>query len=408
MSETLRFSDVLARNVAVEWHEAVALVREVIDRLFERSGAQIVPELHQIELGPDGGIAISGGTRTDEPVRRLGQLLQAAIAQAETPVQLRLLVTQATAANPAFDSIREYASALGYFERPNRAAILQSLYARAAAAPAVPELHLMPTLDNMAPIEAPEPWARPRTKDARRSRRPALWLAVGAVLAVVAVAGFMKYGGAATGTGDVSAIARKASAAVETAVASGVAAVGARTGLRRSASPSVQTPVAAPVEVRSAPAPRPRRAAARNGGPAFASNALPHQMLELAPVAMVEKHGPAASQAVLAAPLTAAPPPGSKLEPDTTVYSAADGVRAPVSIRPQLPRDLPPNVSKDQVARIELVVLPDGTVGSVKLFGHRNVHDAMFLSAVKAWEFKPAVKNGLPVAYRTTVWVAFQ
>ena len=95
--------------------------------------------------------------------------------------------------------------------------------------------------------------------------------------------------------------------------------------------------------------------------------------------------------------------------PDPTVYqNGATGVVPPVGVRPQLPRELPTNVNKDQLARIELVVLPDGTVGSVKLLGHRNIHDAMFLSAVKAWEFKPALKDGQPVTYRKIVWMAFQ
>jgi hypothetical protein len=110
-----------------------------------------------------------------------------------------------------------------------------------------------------------------------------------------------------------------------------------------------------------------------------------------------------------AASPSAEPAPKPASQSDPMVYqSGASGVVPPVGIRPQLPRDLPANVNKDQLARIELVVLPDGTVGSVKLLGHRNIHDAMFLSAVKAWEFKPALKDGQPVAYRKIVWMAFQ
>ena len=60
---------------------------------------------------------------TDEPVRRMGQLLQALLAHAEAPVQLRLVITQATAPNPQYRSIRDYSDALGFFERPERSTV---------------------------------------------------------------------------------------------------------------------------------------------------------------------------------------------------------------------------------------------------------------------------------------------
>ena len=111
------------------------------------------------------------------------------------------------------------------------------------------------------------------------------------------------------------------------------------------------------------------------------------------------------------APLAGAADPPEKIEkPDLTVYSPASaGVVPPVGIRPQLPRELPAHIDKNQLGRIELVVLPNGTVGSVKLLDlPHNVHEAMFLSAVKAWEFRPAMKDGRPVSYRKVIWMAFQ
>ena len=124
MSETLRLSDILGRGVVVEWFEAVALTREVADRVRQNLGGQSVPELYQIDLGPD-GLSLSGASRTEEPIRRLGQLLQASIVESDPPVQLRLLASQATAPTPAFASIREYGEALEYFERPDRAGVLR-------------------------------------------------------------------------------------------------------------------------------------------------------------------------------------------------------------------------------------------------------------------------------------------
>jgi hypothetical protein len=81
-------------------------------------------------------------------------------------------------------------------------------------------------------------------------------------------------------------------------------------------------------------------------------------------------------------------------------------VSPPVDVRPQLPRALPPNVRPEQLSRLELIVSESGTVESVKLVGTpRNVHDAMFLSAAKAWQFHPALKDGRPVRFRKTVWI---
>ena len=134
----MTLSDILGRDVSLEWHEAVALVRGVVERVLENSSSAIaVPELDQIEVSAAGHVSVSGGTNAGEPVRRLGQLLQATLAHTEAvPVQLRLFVMQATAPAPApsFGSIREYDEALGYFERPGRDAALQALYARAEAA----------------------------------------------------------------------------------------------------------------------------------------------------------------------------------------------------------------------------------------------------------------------------------
>ena len=97
MTDSMRLSDIVARSVTVEWFEAVALVREVTERIVEQPGAYSIPELYQIELRRDGHVLVNGGTGTDEPVRRLGQLLQALLAQSAPPVQLRLAVSQATA-----------------------------------------------------------------------------------------------------------------------------------------------------------------------------------------------------------------------------------------------------------------------------------------------------------------------
>jgi hypothetical protein len=105
--------------------------------------------------------------------------------------------------------------------------------------------------------------------------------------------------------------------------------------------------------------------------------------------------------------------PGERSEPlePAAIYSHDDAdVEPPVMLRPQLPPALMVGASPGgAVNRMELVVAADGTVERVKLVnGPRRMADMMLLSGAKLWKFSPAVKNGEPVRYRTTVsWSGF-
>ena len=106
---------------------------------------------------------------------------------------------------------------------------------------------------------------------------------------------------------------------------------------------------------------------------------------------------------------TAAPPIGENMPEDIIYSSGSSGVAPPVGVRLQLRRQLPNGVDPDTLGRIDLVIAEDGSVQSVQLLGHRlTIRESMMLSAAKAWEFKPAVKDGHPVKYRKTVWMAFE
>ena len=92
---------------------------------------------------------------------------------------------------------------------------------------------------------------------------------------------------------------------------------------------------------------------------------------------------------------------------DLTVYSMESaGVEPPVAVRPQLPTELPPDIPRDALITIELIVSAAGRVNSVKLLGEPRMSDGMWLSAVKAWQFRPALRNGDAVTFRKTVWIA--
>jgi hypothetical protein len=34
-----------------------------------------------------------------------------------------------------------------------------------------------------------------------------------------------------------------------------------------------------------------------------------------------------------------------------------------------------------------------------------NVNEGLFVSVAKAWSFQPALKDGVPVKYRKTIWI---
>ena len=251
MNNLLTLSDVLGRSVSVDWHEGVALVRGVVERLLERpSEPPVVPELHQIQLSPIGRIDVIGGTTSNDSVRRLGQLLQAILGHSEPPVQLRLFVAQATAPTPAFGSIREYDAALAFFERPGRDTVLQTLYARAAATPPASDSTSKPTLDAIAPLPTAERPKDAQRRSAAKSKPRASRLVAGSVVLLVVCTACVLYGRSArhvSGARDVSTIALQTSDAVGSAIVSGLSAVTERVGLGRLVSadaPSVAPPPA--------------------------------------------------------------------------------------------------------------------------------------------------------------------
>lgn len=427
MSDRLTLSDVLGRGISVEWPEGVAVVRGVAAHLLGNPGqTNLVPDLHQIEISRTGRISIIGGTSADEPLRRLGQMLQATLVHSEPPVQLRLIISQATAPTPGFSSIREYDEALGYFERPNRDAVLQTLYARAAAAPSISGSESKPKLDAIAPLPTADlPKTAQSSTAAKRNRT--LRLAGSAVVVLLLCVGAVQYAmvtGVTPGTRDVSAITLHASEMVGAAVVSGLSAVTERVGLGRlvaaeaiggepqpaSAGPPVQT---SGVD----------RAAPVRGNPRMAAFAAFD--LEPVPAALVpaaEASRSLSSESVLPEELSTTEGRVQTegelvldehlvvLVDEPTIYSpGSEGVSPPVSVRPQLPRELPANINSNDLVRIELVVLADGTVDTVRLLvAPHSVHDSMLLSAIKSWQFQPALMDGVPVRYRKTVWIAPQ
>jgi hypothetical protein len=402
----LTLGDILGRSVAIEWYEGVALVRAVIDRLTSLPN---IPELNQVRLRPTGDVDVVGVGSVDEPVRRLGQLLQALIAQADSPVQLRLMITQATAPQPLFASVQELTDGLAYFERPDRQGVLRRLYERAASAQPMPNSIAQLTLDSVAPLPHDSP-LRPKTPKPVAGKRVPAWQVVAGLAVVVVVAaaigfGYARlHGASASSRSKVTQLTDRASGTLGSAVMNGMSAVTETLGMGR----------LVPANAPPGPAPAP---------PA------PESTSEAKPVAkkparsnqrIVDTHGmPGAAFDLPPAPTTGIA--DSDTTYDVVVKDGSDdhasdglitygpesaGVMPPIALEPPLPHELPPDLRREDLGRIELIVAVDGSVESVRLVGKaRSVHDAMFLSVAKAWQFQPALKNGAPVRYRKTIWI---
>jgi hypothetical protein len=399
MADKLSVADLLGRNIAIEWFEGVSLVREVCTVLGAERVRESTPEVNQIFLSATGKITITGTAHTDAPVRRLGQLLQACLLRAgDAPVTLRLVLSEAMAAPPVYDSIADLDAALAYFERPDRQSVLRSLYDRAVEAPAVsPDSAEVRDLDEIAPLPAVKTEAK-KTPRKPANRRALALVAAGALL-VSALAVAHQRGLLFRGQ-SLKAVGNKASAAVDNAVFSGVSAVTEMAGMGKLVPPGGES-ADVPVPVKAALPSTSRRIF---HPPAIMLAGLPVKLFDIQPAAADPAQVADAPDAATPAVLEASALP---LAPDVKVYGPEDrDVVAPQAIRPHLPSTLPEGTTASQLARIELTVAPDGLVETVKLLpGSRpvNVPEAMLLSAAKTWRFSPAVREGRNVRYRKTV-----
>jgi hypothetical protein len=410
MTDSLPLSELLARRVHLQWFEGVAIVRAVGERLLGHEDTALrIPELNEIELVADGTVTLAVGTCAKEPVRRLGQLLQAMLTDAEVPVQLRLIVSQATAPMPSYSSPAEFGRALAYFERPDRAGLLAAVFARAqAAGPATAGVAL--TLDRIVPLPGAAAASTPADAHVRISRRSIAIVAALLAALIVAGAAALRAGTSTTTPGRrLSHATTTAADVVGAALLVGLSAVSNGVGLGRivAADAAAQVPTAAPLSTSA----RARRT--KPVRPIATARELEKFGVESVPTHTIVVYDTPDGGASMNEDLGAhseLPERGPATAVDHVVYApGAYGVSPPVGVHAQLPRELPPTVDPANLSRIELVIARDGRVESAKLLGNRrDVQGGMFLSAVKAWEFRPATKDGNAVRYRKTILVSFE
>jgi hypothetical protein len=402
----LTLSELLTRSLTLQWFEGIAIVRGVAERLADHGGdSALIPELHQIELMADGSIALAGGVSCDEPVRRLGQLLQVLLTDAEPPVQLRLMVSQATAPIRSYESLRDFDRAVAYFERPDRTALLVAVFARAQTAGPAAARDMLLTLDCMAPLPDAKP-AYALSDQHVKSWRRRIGVIAAAIL-VLAMSGaavlYLRMAGATVRSRQVSRATAAAADVVGATVLAGASVLSNSLGLGRIVAGDAAAPAVAQLpEQRTKPA-----HAAADGRPVVpggASDIVPRKMVVYETPDSRARLNESLNRQAEALERS----PAASI--DNVVYSAgAEGISPPVPVHSQLPRELSPTVNRESLSRIELVIARDGTVESARLVGNRrDVQGGMLLSAVKTWEFRPATKDGAAVRYRKTILVSFE
>jgi hypothetical protein len=367
-----RLDDILARDIAIQWFESIALVQAVCEQVLAQGSSDGFPSAAEIGVDADGSIAVLGLT-AGPAVASAGHLL-AGMVGADVPVRLRLAINEATATESPYRHLAAFSEALAYFERPGRRELIATVYARAAAAP----------LRHIArPMQTPEPEALPDRQ--KQTSRPPQWRRALVPLLLIA-------GGVVAASIWLVSSHRQVSAALS-------ALVETHSAQKLAPTEPIRVPDAQPHR-RATPVKAPMRREMQGPKHETARSVSVPAKKQDAPPRMVFYD-------LLEIPATA---PGDAADVSVSdirprVYSHDDGfVSPPRPVRPQLPPEPPFDPTVAPPTEIELVIGTTGLVESAKLRSvPRNITEFMLLSAAKAWIFQPAVLEGRPVTYRYRV-----
>lgn len=413
--------------VALEWHEAVAVVAALTATLWNARAPQ-APTLDAAELTLDGDVLITGegrlaGAVTSGLALALGALLEAT----PCPAELRHIVTANVGPAPELDSVNAFARALMFFERPGRPEVLRELAMRASDA-----------LERTRAAEELERLTERARQRALQSAAPAPAIIAPAAAAVSSARRFV--GPAAVGATVFLAVAL-AAATLFTMPSPAPAPPALKTGAVEDdedpAPPAPSAPVEAPAAGSTDTSAKPAQA-----GPSAPGAEAP----EPRTVGVVKAHhgnvatrstaSAAAPAGTSAATGTTAPPAatgtaasgsdivvrvtelgGSPLPVTTAaagsargttrIYTSGDaGVSPAILVKPHLPAEPPSDVPPWEVGTLELTVGTSGSVEQVHLISPYNRYqERMLVAAAKAWLFQPATKDGRPVRFRTRIRV---
>jgi hypothetical protein len=336
-----------------------------------------------------------------------GRALHTLLATADIPLPLRLFVTQANAPE-THASLQSFADGLAYFGKPGRAELIRAIYERyRSTAPAAPDA---PSAPGRPATPPPLPRHDARGDQMPEPRRTApQWLMPAAVVvclaSLAAVIWFGVFGGDRSAAASAVAEATDATAEAPTAKDASASKTAAKRPSAKTTGAEREPASSTRARVQSTDG-APRGDVARNSSaPLFDPSTLrATEPLGLAQAPEAVPFVPASREYVIA--------PRENAAATATIYSAADAdVQPPVMMFPSLPPTVfvARNADVTVVNRMELVIAPDGSVERVRLVnGPTRMPDMMLLSGAKLWKFTPAVRDGVPVRYRTTVtWSGF-
>ena len=392
--------DVIGRQVAVHWDEAVAVVEELCEVAIAAGGDTApVPELDDVLLASDGHVTLRR-SRGDKSPTAAGRMLHTLLSNSDVPMPLRLFVTQSTS-HDTHGSLREFARGLAYFGKPNRHRLIEDLYTRSSQAGQ--------SLPAATPVPPPIPTSEPANQTTRQkeTKRKAIkkWLFAAAVLGVASSGAWLWNRGDSAHDMQGSAV-RMLSGAAD-----------ALADLGQQVSKALGSEVPAPVAATADSSDDPSRSKPKRRSTAHAVGADP---------ALIVSRRVSLPKAAGALSLAAATPPRVDYEatavyaqpvekpapaPDVMYSSADRDVEPPALVFPQLtPPLVRTGTSVPAMNRMVVVVSPEGTVERVQLVeGPARMIDMMLLSGAKTWRFTPALKDGEPVRYRTVIsWAVHQ
>src|ERR1044071_4730960 len=127
---------------SIEWYEALAVVQSVCRSIIDSADngpGRVDP--HDVLVSENGGIAVAckGPRNAVAAVQCLGTILDGLLPEHDFMFLRARLVSKATSSPPHYNSLQEFSDAIAYYERPNRAEIVQELYRRFRKLPAQPD-----------------------------------------------------------------------------------------------------------------------------------------------------------------------------------------------------------------------------------------------------------------------------
>ncbi len=404
----MNLGDAFAAGVLPTWTEAVALTRAIAWQLYREGSSAPVPDLGDIALFSTGAIHLEGGdVYSDGQVAGVGAVMGQLLEHVSAPPQVMDVQRQSLAVPPVYATLMEFHNALDFFARPDSKAVLVDYHSRASAALVQTETNQ--ALEDLKEKTKAAPKEQKKKKKTERKKVPA-WVIATAALLVLSLAGAAALY-LVGGSSPESPVRQSADAALTAISEAGQKVQDATTNVvskligGASATPSNESPANASAPTPPAPpVVAKRRTATLPETDNAAATPAPRAAATAASGAAVPSSGGAVPSPPpsTATPTPEMPPPAAV---DTGVYTAKSAdVAAPELVYPQLPTKPFSDGTTHQPGELDLLVLEDGTVGEVKLVPESNrLQDRMMVSAAKAWRFRPAQKNGLPVRYRMRI-----